>query len=89
MQTLAGPVPACSVSVSPFESCLIYLVDHVLLVSFVPSDFLQSFLPFCKVPGASKEGTGWRPPIETSSLHNVCCGSLDSLPLAAGGSLSI
>ena len=38
MQTLVGPVPAISVSVSPYEYCWVDSVDHIILVSSITSE---------------------------------------------------
>lgn len=79
---------AISVSVSQCGPCLVYLMGHVLLVSYIsdPHSFSALHL-FCSVPRSPKELTQWRPPgIFLSSLCIIFgCGSLHLLPSAAWG----
>lgn len=55
MQTFPGPVLATSVSVGPYESCLVKSMVHVLLMSLIPltpailpsyAEFLDLILKF-------------------------------------------
>ena len=50
VQTTAPPVFAASVSVSPYEPCLVDSVGHVLLVAPITSDSYNLSSPFFAIP---------------------------------------
>lgn len=76
MQTLVGPGLAVSVSVSPWEPCLVGSMGHVLLVFSTLFDPLQSPPPSpMRFPELQGEGLTETSNLDTLSIMSDC-GSL-------------